>query len=159
MTAAMAQLFSCHKFLLLGVVGEHRPFFPRPLPSCPTWKGPRGTREVQQASPMPRPSISTSLLHPFGTRPLALVPFFTCHPDLPLLVLSPEPQVERMKYRSLSSPLLSCPVLSPPFQESWHGLTECIKLIAILVIRYNHSLPAGCFSSRRVWNYFLEFAI
>lgn len=39
------------------------------------------------------------------------------------------------------------------------GLTECIKLIAILVIQYNHSLPAGCFSSRRVWNYFLEFAI
>lgn len=53
-------------------------------------------------------------------------------------------------------------VASPPLLESQvpqQGLTECIKLIAILVIQYNHSLPAGCFSSRRVWNYFLEFAI
>ena len=71
-------------------------------------------------------------------------------PFLPLAVfLHPEPQVERV---AILIPLL-------PVHPSRQGLTVCIKLIAILVIRYNHSLPAGCSSSRRVWNYFLEFAI
>lgn len=117
----------------------------------PQGRGPRRTREIQQAMPTVRSASSISSTSSlYGTGPLALAPFFGYHPLLPLAVLlSPEPQVE---WAAILIPLLSG---SP----SWQGLTVCIKLIAILVIRYNHSLPAGCFSSRRVWNYFLEFAI
>lgn len=73
---------------------------------------------------MPRPSISTSLLHPFGTGPRAWSLSSDSTPGLPLtILLSPEPQVERLKYQSFScpvhsSPVLSCPILSSPVLPS-----------------------------------------
>ena len=147
----MAKFLFLPGFLLLGVTGEHRPLSPRPSGILSHRERDPAGLEKSNTACLCLGLLSASLSLPlFADQDPWLRSLSSgTTPFLPLTVLHPEPQVE---WVAILIPLL-------PVSPSWQGLTVCIKLIVILVIRYNHSLPAGCCSSRRVWNYFLEFAI